>query len=181
MIKIKKDVLRFSFPAIAKDVERMVEDYTTRLLPTLLAEDRETVIEQFLDASHALCSSPEYQEKVQTTVTGLNAEDIEKLLRKHVKKQTVSYGYTQPGVVEIEFERTLRIPDDGKTYYLPPLTWAVPASARRGLFRTCAPGMEATRRRVDADVSSGSPVALLPGQLSVRHQDRSRENQRRQW
>ena len=120
MIKIKKDVLRFSFPAVAKDVERMVEDYTTRLLPTLLAEDRETAIEQFLDANHALCSSPEYQEKVRTTVTELNAGDIEKVLRKHVKKQATSLGYNQPGVVEIEFERTLRIPDDGKTYYLPP-------------------------------------------------------------
>jgi len=120
MIKIKKDVLRFSFPAIATDVQVMVDDYTTRLLPTLLAENREAVIEQFLDANHAVCSSPEYQEKVRTTVTGLSAEDIEKLLRKNVKKQTESYGYNQPGIVEIEFERTLRIPDDGKTYYLPP-------------------------------------------------------------
>jgi hypothetical protein len=120
MIKIKKDALRFSFPSVAQDVERMVEDYTTRLLPTLLAEDRETVIEQFLDANHALCSSPEYQEKVRTTVTGLNEEDIEKMLRKHVKKQATSLGYNQPGGVEIEFERTLRIPDDGKTYHLPP-------------------------------------------------------------
>lgn len=120
MIKIKKDVLRFSFPSIATDVQVMVDDYTKRLLPTLLAENREAVIEQFLDANHALCSSPEYQEKVRTTVTGLGAEDIEKLLRKHVKKKAQSYDYNQPGIVEIEFERTLRIPDDGKTYYLPP-------------------------------------------------------------
>lgn len=120
MIEIHQDVLRFSFPAIAAEIESLLDAHMATVLPSFIAEDREKVIEQVLVANRALGSSPDYQENVRNVVLGLSNEDIEKLLRKRVRRETESYGYNKPGRVEIEFQRTLRIPDDGKTYHLPP-------------------------------------------------------------
>ena len=120
MIEIHQDVLRFSFPAIAAEIESLLDAHVATVLPSFIAEDREKVIEQVLVANRALGSSPDYQENVRNVVHGLSDEDIEKLLRKRVRRETESYGYNKPGRVEIEFQRTLRIPDDGKTYHLPP-------------------------------------------------------------
>ncbi len=120
MIEIHQDVLRFSFPAIAAEIETLLDAHVATVLPSFIAEDREKVIEQVLVTNRALGSSPDYQENVRNVVLGLSNEDIERALRKHVRRETESYGYNKPGRVEIDFQRTLRIPDDGQTYHLPP-------------------------------------------------------------
>jgi hypothetical protein len=120
MIEIHEDSLRFSFPSIAAEVEGLLNAHVTAILPSFFAEDREKVIEEFLSARRAFGSSPDYQEKVRSVVCALSNEDIEKQLRKCVLRETESYGYNKAGRVEIEFQRTLRIPDDGRTHYLPP-------------------------------------------------------------
>lgn len=120
MIEIQKDSLRISFPSIAAEIENLLEGHVAYVLPSFLAEDRVTVVNQFLEARHALGSSSEFQEKLRRVVVALSNQDIEKLLRKHVRRETESYGYNKPGRVEIDFQRTLRIPDDETTYYLPP-------------------------------------------------------------
>jgi len=120
MIEIHQDVLRFSFPSIAAEIESLLDAHVATVLPSFIAEDREKVIEQLLGTRRALGISSDYQERVRSIVRGASNEDIEKLLRKHVRRHVESDGYSAPGRVEIEFQRTLRIPDDGKTYHLPP-------------------------------------------------------------
>lgn len=120
MIEIHQDVLRFSFPAIAAEIENLLDAHVATVLPSIIAEDREKVIEQLLGTRRALGISSDYQERVRSIVRAASNEDIEKLLRKHVRRHVESDGYSAPGRVEIEFQRTLRIPDDGKTYHLPP-------------------------------------------------------------
>ncbi|MFZ4595779.1 MAG: hypothetical protein ACOYOF_16080 [Verrucomicrobiaceae bacterium] len=120
MIELHKDVIRFSFPAIAAELEDLIEGYIHSLLPSFLAEEREVAVEQFLDKSRALCSSLEYQTEVRKVASELSNADIETSFRKVVAGFTKAYGYNKPGRMEIEFQRTLRIPDDGGSYPLPP-------------------------------------------------------------
>ncbi len=120
MIEIHQDVLRFSFPSIAAEIESLLDAHVVGVLPSFIAEDREKVIEQLLGTRRALGISSDYQERVRSIVREASNEDIEKLLRKHVQRHVEFDGYSAPGRVEIEFQRTLRIPDDGKTYHLPP-------------------------------------------------------------
>jgi hypothetical protein len=115
MIEIKNDVLHFSFPSIATEIKALLEGYIEKKLVSMIAENRETVIEQWLGMSHALNSPQEYQDKVRSVVRGLSDSDIEKLLRKKISREAETYGR-----MNVEFQRTLRIPDDGKTHYLPP-------------------------------------------------------------
>ena len=120
MIEIHQDVLRFSFPSIAAEIESLLDAHVVGVLPSFIAEDREKVIEQLLGTRRALGISSDYQERVRSIVREASNEDIEKLLRKDVQRHVEFDGYSAPGRVEIEFQRTLRIPDDGKTYHLPP-------------------------------------------------------------
>jgi hypothetical protein len=120
MIEIHQDVLRFSFPSIAAEIESLLDAHVVGVLPSFIAEAREKVIEQLLGTRRALGISSDYQERVRSIVREASNEDIEKLLRKHVQRHVEFDGYSAPGRVEIEFQRTLRIPDDGKTYHLPP-------------------------------------------------------------
>ena len=76
MIEIHKDVLRFSFPAIAAEIESLLDAHVATVLPSFIAEDREKVIEQFLVANRALGSSQDYQENVRSVVRGLSNEGI---------------------------------------------------------------------------------------------------------
>lgn len=120
MIEIHQDVLRFSFPSIAAEIESLLDAYVVDVLPSFFAEDREKVIEELLGTYRALDMSSENQERVRSIVRGTSNEDIEKLLRKDVRRHLGFDGYHTLGRVDITFQRTLRIPDDRKTYHLPP-------------------------------------------------------------
>ena len=43
MIEIHQDVLRFSFPAIAAEIESLLDAHVATVLPSFIAEDREKV------------------------------------------------------------------------------------------------------------------------------------------
>lgn len=120
MIEIRQDALRFSFPAITAEIERLLEPHIERLVRAFIAEDREKVIEQVLESTYDKYRSPSFKEDVRSTVLGYSNEDIARLVREHCQHEPESDDYDTPGQVEIEFQRTLRIPDNGMTHYLPP-------------------------------------------------------------
>ena len=62
---------------------------------------------------------------------------------------------------EIHFQRTLRIPDDGKHYPLPPGLGTFPLAAPGGLRKPHPQGLERARRRDDAALSGGGDVDRL--------------------
>ena len=120
MIEIHQDSLRFSFPAIAAEIEALIEGYVAEMLPSFLSEYPEMVIREIFEEGSFYNRWPDMEEKIRKTVLALSPADIERLLRKHVQEVAGFHDGQQPGCVEIEFQRTLRIPDDGRTYPLPP-------------------------------------------------------------
>ncbi len=120
MIEIHQDSLRFSFPAITAEIETLLEAYVAEMLPSFLSEYPEMVIRELLEDRPHFYRMPGFEEKIRRQVLGLSPADIERLLRKNVWEAAGFHGGEQPCSVEIEFQRTLRIPDDGRTYPLPP-------------------------------------------------------------
>lgn len=120
MIEIHNKSLRFSFPAIAAEIEALLEAYVAEMLPSFISEYPEMVIREILEEKPFYLSWADMEGKIRTTVQTLNPEEIERLLRKHVWEAAGFHDGQQPGSVDIEFQRTLRIPDDGRTYPLPP-------------------------------------------------------------
>lgn len=120
MIEIHNKSLRFSFPAIAAEIETLLEAYVAEMLPSFISEYPEMVIREIFEEGSFYSRWADMEEKIRTTVLALNPADIERLLREHVWEAAGFHDGQQPGSVEIEFQRTLRIPDDGRTYPLPP-------------------------------------------------------------
>ena len=116
MIEIHRDSLRFYFPAIAAEIEALLEAYVAEMLPSFLSEYPEMVIRELFEDMPYHFRAPGSEEKIRKLVLGLSHADIERLLREQVRD--VAGGYDSR--VEIGFQRTLRIPDDGRTYPLPP-------------------------------------------------------------
>ncbi len=121
MIQLKNDRLTFIFPEIEKQLTELLEQHIQQLLPKLqLPEDRLRLFESFL---HKLDSDRKYRVRdndvasLYTFFMSLTQADVEKALRKCVEGNA-GIGES-PAVLTIEFQRTLRIPDDGETYPLP--------------------------------------------------------------
>ncbi len=126
MIEIHQDSLRFSFPAIAAEIEALLEAYVAKMLPSFLSEYPEMVIRELLEDRPHLFRASGSEKKIRKLVLGLTHEDIERLLREQVWDKAGLHGGHHPARMEIEFQRTLRIPDDGKTYPLPPSLGSFP-------------------------------------------------------
>ncbi len=118
MIEIENDALHFSFPAIAAEIERRVDGHVAKILPSLLAEDRETAAQQFIEKVWRC--SPKAQEIIRSVVLQLSPEDIARQLENQCMLVSGSRNGIRPGCIRIDFQRTLRIPDDGNIYALPP-------------------------------------------------------------
>lgn len=117
MIEIQDNSLHFSFPGIISDIENLVETYHTNVLPVFLAEKRSRVLVDLLKMRGALDSSDDYKKTVADWLRRLSHDDISKEVKKRAMEIAVG---KRTGSMRIDLERTLRIPDDGKTYGLPP-------------------------------------------------------------
>jgi hypothetical protein len=119
MIKIERDRLTFCFPEIDAELKELLEAYAKEMLPVILAEDREKVIEQYLADHDRAGGTPGYRERVREVILGLSEEAIERQLRMHIPAGE-SRWHRPWGEASIEFQRSFRIPDDGNVYPLPP-------------------------------------------------------------
>lgn len=107
MIELKEDELRFTFPTIVQELKSLAEAYIAQKLPAILAQDR--------IASLRAEATRDDREKALL----LTDNDIARAFRNEVL-HFCDNDYNPLGQLSIEFQRTLRIPDDGRDYFLPP-------------------------------------------------------------
>ena len=138
MIKLEDNTLSFKFPDIPQQLESLVEQHIQKILPTLaLPSDRNELVEmlmQFIQFGERWRlredeeydpdgegpepqNSPSQEDSLAATAESLTPADLEAALRETANSNTRIYE--SMAELDISFQRTLRIPDDGKTYPLP--------------------------------------------------------------
>lgn len=119
-IELNNDRLTFTFPEIATQLSALAEEYIQQILPSLkLPRDRTELEDALLNLINE--GQRELKEQVgkslEESANSLTAADVEKAFREAVRSAS---GIRESlATMSIEFQRTLRIPDDGKTYPLP--------------------------------------------------------------
>ncbi|WP_395753714.1 hypothetical protein [Prosthecobacter sp.] len=116
MIELRDDELCFSFPAIEAEISALRKDYYDKKLPKMLAEDREKVIDQLVKRLRRSQETVPDRDKVRDEVLKVTEEQIAGMLQNALAPQWEK----NTAKMEVAFKRTLRIPDNDKTYPLPP-------------------------------------------------------------
>ncbi|MBV9878064.1 MAG: hypothetical protein JO025_25265 [Verrucomicrobia bacterium] len=122
MIYIVDNQLHFNFTSIADRVELLVKQKIQATLEHLVSEDRLASVDQLFKTHHAYRNaSTVTRQRAASKVLALSPEAI----RDAIINCIYPYSYVGRGGKMnvgggISFMRTLRIPDDGKTYPLPP-------------------------------------------------------------
>lgn len=121
MIEIDNDGLRISFPKVAAELRKLTHEYSEKTLKRILEEDRDAAFEKVLAGDHRFGSASE-EERValRAFVHQLTGEEIAKAFQQKVRANSRVDSPWNPGQMTINFQRTLRIPDDGTNYFLPP-------------------------------------------------------------
>jgi hypothetical protein len=118
MITLKNDSLRFTFPEIHEELRRLIEQHVNSTLATIIAADRAPAVQ----ALQAYCrfreATSESRHEAESRVLHATDEQIATVLRRKCMS-AIDRRSTSIGNLKIEFQRTLRIPDDGKIYPLP--------------------------------------------------------------
>jgi len=120
MVEIQNDTLQISFPEISTEIERLLDEHIRQVLPSFINDDREKATDQYLLRNGLLNKPDDCKEVIRQLLLGLSPEDIAKQLKKLGLQKAMGRIGEKVGSMEIGFQRTLRIPDDGKTYNLPP-------------------------------------------------------------
>jgi hypothetical protein len=122
MIELTDDKLRFSFPNLAQHLRGLTDDYIRQTLPRILEEDRDAGLDELLRSNYTFRrASVRDRENLQRLVHGLPPGRIEHAFQREVRSRAgLDSEWNKPGELEIDFQRTLRIPDDGRDYFLPP-------------------------------------------------------------
>jgi len=113
MIELNHDQLIFSFPSLVDELRALVAEHAKDALPRILSEDREEATRNYLAArlwyrQDTICSArDEILKTTDDSIRKAYASKVDGLVPTEIQGR-------------IEFQRTLRIPDDGKTYFLPP-------------------------------------------------------------
>jgi hypothetical protein len=118
MITLKNDRLCFSFPEIDKVIRRLVEEHINSTLPAIIAADRSCAVRALQSFWWFRDATPEGRRKAESQVINATAYEIATALRRKCRN-VVNRGRGSITTLKIEFQRTLRIPDDGKIYPLP--------------------------------------------------------------
>lgn len=125
MIELKDDKLTFTFPEIEKQISELLEQHILQVLPKFqIPEDRVDRLRFFKSFLRKLISKREYcvrennEARLLHFAMSLTQADVEKAYRESaIKAAGLDNG--SPARLSVEFQRTLRIPDDGETYPLP--------------------------------------------------------------
>jgi hypothetical protein len=119
MITLKDDRLSFQFPEITKTLRHLVEDHIQAVLSLVLIEDRQRGLTALRKEWQFQMMTDDLQAKAEHHVMAATPAQIEDALRR---QSMVAAGLSDTGglaTLEVQFQRTLRIPDDGKIYPLP--------------------------------------------------------------
>ena len=108
MIKLNRDQLIFSFPSLVDELRALVAEHTKDALPRILSEDRDyRAARPWYDQDKRRSAHEEILKRSDDLIRETYASKVDRLVPREIEGQ-------------IGFQRTLRIPDDGKTYSLPP-------------------------------------------------------------
>lgn len=119
MITLKSDNLSFSFPEIGEELRHRVESHVQAILPRLLAEDRDEIASALKSQWAFRNASEEERKAALDKVLKATPAQIEAALRRKCVSRARLDGRDEFAKVSVAFQRTLRIPDDGKVYPLP--------------------------------------------------------------
>lgn len=119
MITLRNDQLSFSFPEIGAQLQKLVRNHVETVLPRVLAEDRQETLKALRTYWAFRNASPERRRQAEQSVLNVTAERIAEAFRKKAWAQAGLDEPDETANVRITFQRTLRIPDDGKIYPLP--------------------------------------------------------------
>ena len=126
MITLKHDTLSFTFPEIARQVrvlvERRIQEIASELPPTWDRADLWTEIESDRNF-HKL--SPTALERAREKLHTWTSAHVEGYLREFTSNLG-SLNTDSFAALTIKFQRTMRIPNDGKTYAVPTALGQVP-------------------------------------------------------
>ena len=118
MITLKNDSLSFTFPEVHEELRRLVEQHLNSTLPAIIAADRAHAVQALQSYWRFRDATPESRQEAESQVLHATQEQIATVLRRKCMS-VIDRRRTSIGNLEIEFQRTLRIPDDGKIYPLP--------------------------------------------------------------
>jgi hypothetical protein len=122
MIELDNDTLRISFPKIGEELRKLSEDFFLETLPGMLGENRDAAFDEAVRTSDDFRRlSPKESDELRRLAHELTKDRIADVLRQTIRER-VSFNFTgnTPAEMSVGFQRTLRIPDDGKDYHLPP-------------------------------------------------------------
>jgi hypothetical protein len=117
MITLQSDTLQFAFPQIDRQLQRMLAQHIEVTIPRLIAEDREAAVSGLSEIwEYRNGSATDRAEAERLILTASRFQIVEAFRRKC---EDWARDVEEIASVRVNFERTLRIPDDGKTYPLP--------------------------------------------------------------
>lgn len=119
MIELNEDCLRFSFPQADGALWHLTQKYIEETLPRILAQDRRGALNRLLKNDPLFAAASETERShlpalVRALPPDMIAETFEGKVHERWRR------HRDGSRLEVSFQRTLRIPDNGQTYYLPP-------------------------------------------------------------
>jgi len=118
MITLKNDSLSFTFPDIHEKLYCLIEEHVNSTLPAIIAVDRGHAVQELQSYWRFRDATPESRHEAKSRVMDATVEEIATILRRKCMR-FIDRRRASVGSLEIEFQRTLRIQDDGKIYPLP--------------------------------------------------------------
>jgi hypothetical protein len=122
MITLENNELHFNFPEITAELHRLADAEIARLTAQFAAEDRNAAFKHVLKSEYyAHDIDACYMVQAKNALLEITPEKIATAIRQRLAKHgAFGFSGTPRPAVEVSFQRTLRIPDDGKSYPLPP-------------------------------------------------------------
>jgi len=122
MITLEQDQLKISFPALADELRRMTAGELEQVTSRLMAEDRASAFASLVESDRRYSSLNEAQMRgMQEKLLALTPDRVREAILREMGRPWFLDSQSRSGLeATISFQRTLRIPDDGKTYPLPP-------------------------------------------------------------
>jgi len=122
MITLERDQLKLSFPALADELRRMTAGELEQVTSRLMAEDRASAFASLVESDRRYSSLNEAQIRgMQEKLLALTPDRLREAIVREMGRPWFLDPKSKSGLeAAISFQRTLRIPDDGNTYPLPP-------------------------------------------------------------
>jgi len=119
MINLQDNALSFTFPEVAQEVRALFERQLQIILPELQRpEERAGLLAELGSRWRFQQLSPTEQDRLRARAKSWTAAEIEAAVRQ-IARYAVGLDRDTLAELTIEFQQTLRIPDDGETYPLP--------------------------------------------------------------